>query len=376
MAQYTEFPKPKGEYTVGRCQMDFSYTSENGSNRELTALFFYPADSDEGKERAVYAFPEYDQLRNEMLAAIGSPSEAASDPGFKPQCYEGLAMSKKKEKYPVLFYNHGAGNMPQTGTLWCEEMASVGYVVVSVGHPDGGFQKFLDGHVTSVSQDFIEGIKGFSEEVIMFYIPNPRMLVERLPHDEAVEISRTVTAAPKSDAFSRFALYQSEDTRYVADCVEKIEEGIIASQFKGRLDLKKGFGIFGHSFGGTIAAMTCRDDERFVCGINYDSNMLGCLDSDLKKPFMQLVTPLAHNTNAFLLDSNTGESYCIVISSISHFEFCDALFTSVDPMNVRVRDPLETRDLILVYTTVFFSRYLLGISEDISSISFDGVEMV
>ena len=117
MAQYTEFPKPKGEYTVGRCQMDFSYTSENGSNRELTALFFYPADSDEGKERAVYAFPEYDQLRNEMLAAIGSPAEAASDPGFKPQCYEGLAMSKKKEKYPVLFYNHGAGNMPDAASV-------------------------------------------------------------------------------------------------------------------------------------------------------------------------------------------------------------------------------------------------------------------
>ena len=351
MAQYTEFPKPEGKYTVGRCQMDFSYTSENGSCRELTALFFYPADSNEGKEKAVYAFPEYDQLRNEMLA--GSLPPEAHD-----QCVTPNMIS-----------------MPQMGTLWCEEMASLGYVVVSVGHPDGGFQKFLDGHVTSVSQDFIEGLKGFSEEVIMFYIPNPRMLTERLPHDEAVEISRTVTAAPKSDAFSRFALYQSEDTRYVADCVEKMEQGIIASQFRGRLGLKKGLGIFGHSFGGTIAAMTCRDDERFVCGINYDGNMLGCLDSDLKKPFMQLVTPLAHNTNAFLLDSNSGENYCFVISSISHFEFCDALFTSVDPMNIRVRDPLETRDIILTYTAAFFSRYLLGTSEDLSSILFDGVEM-
>lgn len=374
--QFAEFPKPKGEYAVGRRQMDFRYTAKDGSVRNLTALFFYPADSNAGKERAYYLFPEYGPMRNEMLAAIGSPQEVYPDLDFRPQCYEDLPLSDKQEKYPVLFYNHGAGNVPQMGTLWCEEMASLGYIVISVGHPDGGFQRFLDGHVTGVTQEFIEGIKGYSEEVIMYYLPNPRMLVEKLPHDEATEISRTVTAAPKGDAFSRFALYQSEDTRYVADMVEEMEIGNIQSVFEGRLELGKGFGIFGHSFGGTVAAMTCRDDARFMCGINYDGNMLGCLDSDLGKPFMQLVTPLAHNTNAFMLDSNTGINYFVVISMISHFEFCDALFTNRDPANVSLRDPMDTRNMILAYTCSFFSRYLLGKQDDPALISFDGAEMI
>ena len=67
-----EFPKPVGSYTVGRTQMDFKYKASDNSERELTALFFYPSDSSEGKPTAEYAFPEFHSLRDELLVRLGA----------------------------------------------------------------------------------------------------------------------------------------------------------------------------------------------------------------------------------------------------------------------------------------------------------------
>ncbi|WP_426252009.1 hypothetical protein [Paenibacillus pabuli] len=39
-----------------------------------------------------------------------------------------MALSEKEDQYPVLFYSHGAGAYPQQGTLYCQDLASSGFV--------------------------------------------------------------------------------------------------------------------------------------------------------------------------------------------------------------------------------------------------------
>jgi predicted dienelactone hydrolase len=376
MKTYGEFPAPIGEYKVGRTQMDFRYIASDNSEREVTAYFFYPADSAEGRPASIYAFPELHALRDELMAKIGSPSEKIFDDGFSAGCYDGPPLSEKEKDFPVLIYNHGAGTFPQQGTLFCRDLASAGYIAVSIGHPGSGIQKLTNGRIVAFTEEFMDDLAEYGKEAATLIMTMPQIIAEKQDREKAIEISRSLTAAPEATKFAKYAELQSEDVRYIADCLYKMNTGDIPSIFTGRLRLEIGLGVFGHSFGGTTAAITCRDDERFVCGVNFDGNMLGCLDSDLGKPFMHLCTPLAWNTNAFLLESNSGENYFAVIEGVHHYEFSDCLFTGEKETRIGSRNPMEVRDIIITYTKAFFDKYLLADETDTGSLAFDGVELI
>ncbi|SFF04156.1 Platelet-activating factor acetylhydrolase, isoform II [Paenibacillus algorifonticola] len=373
---HEEFPKPVGSYTVGRTQMDFKYKASDNSERELTALFFYPSDSSEGKPTAEYAFPEFHSLRDELLVRLGATAggEQLFDSNFKTWSYDDLALSEKKKQYPVLFFVHGAGAYPQQGTLFSQDLASSGYIVVSIGHAESGVYKLKDGRTVGMTEEFMDELTKYGMEAAA--LTPPEIVTEKLEEEEAIEIARKLTSAPEAVKFAKYAVLQSEDIRYVADSLYKMNIGDIESMFKGRLQLEIGMGVFGHSFGGTTAAIVSRDDDRFVGGVNLDGNMLGALDSDLKKPFMQLGTVLAYNTNAFLLESNSQETYFAIIDNVIHGDFSDSLFTIKDEASRGTRDAMEQRNIITSYTKAFFDRYMLKKETEIESLTFDGVEMI
>lgn len=219
-------------------------------------------------------------------------------------------------------------------------------------------------------------LTAYSMEVASLIMPQPQIMAEKLDEEEAIETSRRLTSAPEAVKFAQYAVLQSEDVRHVADRLYEMNSGDMDSIFEGRLQLEIGMGVFGHSFGGTTAAIVSRDDERFVGAVNLDGNMVGALDSDLKKPFMQLGTVLAYNTNAFLLESNSQDTYFGIVDGVVHSDFSDSLFTATAQAARGTRDALEQRDIITSYTKAFFDQYLLNKDTDLESLSFDGVEMI
>ncbi|WP_347398499.1 hypothetical protein [Paenibacillus amylolyticus] len=82
---------------MSRIQQMFKYTASDHSERELTALFFYPLDSSEGKPTAEYAFPEFHSLRDELLVRLGGTAggEQLFDSNFKTWSYDDLTLSEK-----------------------------------------------------------------------------------------------------------------------------------------------------------------------------------------------------------------------------------------------------------------------------------------
>lgn len=374
-ASSTEFPEPIGSYIVGRTQIDFKYTASNNLERELTALIFYPSDSNENKSTAEYAFPEFHTLRNELLAKLGAPTvDQLFDSNFKTWTYEDLALSKKEKQYPVLFFVHGAGAYPQQGTLFAQDLASSGYIVVSIGHAESGIYKLKDGRTMGMSEEFMLELTKYGMETAT--LTPPEAVTHKFKEEEALALSRSLTSAPEAVNFSKYALLQSEDVRYVADNLYKLNNGDIDSMFKERLKLDIGLGVFGHSFGGTTAAIVSRDDERFVGAVNLDGNMVGALDSDLKKPFLQVGTVLAYNTNAFLLETNSEDTYFAIVNDVIHGDFSDSMFTTTNQTSRGSRDAKEQRTIITSYTKGFFDRYLLHKEADIGGLTFNGVEMI
>lgn len=377
MALYNKFPEPVGSYIVGRTSKDFKYTASDTKEREMAAHIFYPADCSDGKPEAEYAFPELPSMRAELLAKLGNPADEQINISIKTCCYDGLALSGKEEQYPVLFYVHGGASYPQQGTVICQDLASLGYIVISIGHPGGGMFKLGDGRLVNLTGGFMEDILKYSAEAAALMIPRIAELTGgKLDKERAVEISRELTAAPEATRFAEYARLQSEDIGHVADYLHGLSESGGLSFLRGRLKLDIGMGVLGHSFGGTTSAITCRDDGRFACGVNFDGNYLGCLDCDIKTPFMQLGTAIMYNTNAFILDSCSEDFYMLIIDNTHHYDFGDHLFTVGNEAFKGARDVMETRKIITAYTAAFFDRHLLKKEAEIESLAFEGVEMI
>jgi hypothetical protein len=372
MKTYDAFPQPIGGYTVGRTQMDFDYTASDNSKRELTAFVYYPSDSSEGKKTSTYMFPEvYDMFHEQPLITVLKDVFSID---IKTQCYDDLALSKKEKRYPVLFYVCGGGGSPEWGTVLCTDLASMGYVVVSIGHQNSTMYKRKDGRLFNISRGFSDVIMAFSEDPGMVTLAGK---MEMRPDDEtAIEMCHNVLTLPILAKLTEYSELQAEDVRYVADYLYKLDSGELKSIFEGRLLLDMGMGIVGHSYGGPTTAIVCRDDDRFACGIGLDSGAFGLLDSDLKKPFLLLFSEPNYNMNALIGLNNSMETYYYSVDRAAHLDYCDIVFSSVNEQFRGDRDAMEMRNLVTDYTKTFFDHYILQKAGSVETLAYDGVDLV
>ncbi|MDR0122824.1 choline esterase [Bacillus pumilus] len=375
MKRYDTFPKPIGSYIAGRIQMDFEYTASDHSKRELTAFIYYPSDSSEGKTASTYMFPEvYEMLHEQPLVTEYLKEINFFSTDIKTHCYDDLALSGKEKRYPVVFYVCGGGGSPEWGTAICTDMASQGYVVVSIGHQDSTMYKRKDGKLVNVSKDFSDVIMTFSEDPEMMALASK---MKMRPDDEtAIEMCRNVLTFPTINKLTRYSEQQAEDVRYVADYLHKLDSGEWKSIFRNRLLLGIGMGIAGHSYGGPTAAIVCRDDDRFVCGVGLDSGAFGLLDSDLNKPFLLLFSEPNYYMNAIIGANNSMETYYFSVDGAAHLDYCDIVFTGVDEELRGTRDVLEMRNLVTDYTKTFFDHYILQKAVRVEILSYEGVDLI
>jgi len=372
MKTYDAFPEPIGSYIVGRTQMDFEYMASDHSKRELTAFVYYPSDSSEGKATSTYMFPEIYEMFNER--PLVTVLKDVFSINIRTRCYDDLALSGKEKRYPVLFYVCGGGGSPEWGTVLCSDLASKGYVVVSIGHLNSTMYKRKDGRLFNISKDFSDVIISFSEDSRMQELGGKMAM---RPDDEtAIEMCHNVLTLPILARLTEFSELQAKDVRYVADYLYKLDSGELNSIFKGRLQLDIGMGIVGHSYGGPTTAIVCRDDDRFVCGIGLDSGAFGLLDSDLKKPFLLLFSEPNYNMNAVIGSNNSMETYYFSVDRVAHLDYCDIVFTCVNEAVRGERDAMEMRNIVTDYTRNFFDHYILHKSSSVESLKYDGVDMI
>lgn len=375
MKRYDAFPEPIGGYTAGRTQMDFEYTASDHSKRELTAFVYYPSDSNEVKTPSTYMFPEvYEMLHDQPLVTEYMKEKDFFSIDIQTHCYDDLALSGKEERYPVLFYVCGGGGSPEWGTVICIDLASMGYVVVSIGHQNSTMYKRKDGRLFNVSKDFSDVIMAFSEDPDMMALAGQMTM---RPDDEtAIETCRNVLTLPILHPLTKYSELQAEDVKYAADYLYKLDSGELNSIFNGRLLLDAGMGIIGHSYGGPTTAIVCRDDDRFACGIGLDSGAFGLLDSDLKKTFLLLFSEPNYHMNAIIGANNSMETYYFSVNHAAHLDYCDIVFTGVNEELRGKRDAMEMRNLITDYTRTFFDHYILQKPVHVESLSYDGVDLI
>jgi dienelactone hydrolase len=236
-------PAPHGRYATGESTLRLVDDKRadpwvpNQPYRELMISVFYPAVHTAGK-------PYTTQYPAAAAAAIGAsldggnglPAGLVNWAATRTHSVRDAAMAPGR--FPVVLYSPGAGDPRDSNVTLVENLASQGYVVVTIDHTgEAPATEFPDGHV----------------------VGNGPLLAAfgQVGDDQA---AATVL-------LTKVMNVRLADTQLVLNRLSSLPHRLTAG-----MDLND-IGMFGHSAGGFEAAETMYNDPRVKAGVNLDGTM-------------------------------------------------------------------------------------------------------
>jgi dienelactone hydrolase len=234
-------PALSGPYAVGTVSARLVDSSRSDPwitsqpYRELMISVRYPA-------RAADAYPAAPQMLPGEAAGFAALNNFTDVPGdevdwaaTRTHAHEGAPIDRDRGPYPVVCYSPGVADPRSLGTTLCDDLASRGYVVVTLDHTyDATAVQFPGGRVEStvLPAEFAKAS------------PDPERIRALLRKTLAVRVA---------------------DTRFLLDELPSA----LPRDLRGTLDLDR-IGMFGHSAGGFTALQAMHDDPRIAAAADLD----------------------------------------------------------------------------------------------------------
>jgi pimeloyl-ACP methyl ester carboxylesterase len=358
------FARPGGYYPVGRLDAfwvdstrDEVLTPEPGDKRAVLLTVWYPADTSNAG-RVPY-HPQAGALGRDLMAQASMPGFLASTlTRAKVHATANPPFNSREGRSPVLLFSHGFGLYRTQNTFEFEELASWGYVVVSIEHP-------------------------YSAAGTVF--PDGR----RAPNTTSKAISSDTGANRLLDIWV-------DDARFVLTRLSKLPVRDATDTLVHRLRLDK-VGYFGHSFGGAAAAEAMLRDERILAGIDMDGIPHGeSWRKGIDRPFLVFrshppeldAIPEDQLRAMNVTRDSVGRIYQafgtrvdsllrfggneIQMDGMYHGTFADLARWS-PPLSKRVMfrytdDPVDAQRAVTSYTLAFFNKYLKELKDENNSV--------
>ncbi len=373
---HLRLPKPSGPYAVGTTNLHFidenraeTFTPDARDRRELFARVWYPAEVPVGKTPVAYC-----ENAREISRALTGPTR------LPPFLFDHLALAKTssyrdaeivegKERFPVVIFSHAYWGSVSQCTALMEELASQGYVAVSLGHSyETPYLIQTDGHTRAFdprNEEFclrgVERRRAFAVE---------QQLTQTRNLDELDALIREITRL-RPKAVESVHIW-AEDVSSMIDELEKLNLG--NGTFAQRLDLER-IAVLGHSCGGAAAGQACLDDERCKAGINIDGLQLGdILDEDLSRPFMFIhhdnLHALNKTPNLVFFEKAQAPAYLLTIEGTGHLSFSDVSFYGRGSV-FRLMSPVgeidgkRCHEIVCDYVLAFLDKHLRGRDNDL-----------
>ncbi|AGS67267.1 alpha/beta hydrolase family protein [Streptomyces collinus] len=339
-AQQLTMPAPTGKYSVGMVGLHLRDTSRTdpyvpGSKRELMVSLWYPATSTSGHYQAPW-MPSISGAH--FLASRGLSPQEVTLP--KTAGHVLAPVNTKIGKLPVLLYSTGLHSDRAMGTALAQDLASRGYLVVTVDH---------------------------THDANEVQFPGNRLELNRMPAGSHSSDTLKVRAA---------------DIKFVINALGKISSGgnpdvghaTLPSGLSQSVDTSR-IGMFGWSLGGAAVDTAMQLDHRIAAGANLDGQFFGTAPSkDLDRPFM-LFSSQNHNRNndsswRTLWSHLKGYKVDIKLHGAAHLSFSDnewlvpqwARWLGLSESQIQQQygtiDPDRAVQVQRVYLAAFFDQHL------------------
>jgi len=249
-------PEPTGPHAIGYQRL----VIEN-SKSWVDVQAFYPAKEALGSQPQ--AMPA--DLAEQMSKSLGVPAAAMFDERALPAYTDAPVIN---EKLPVLIFNHGHGMFATQNSHNILELASHGYVVLTLSHP-GHSLISKNGDLTVLKEAHIAS---YEEDEIQILLERQRLGNQQLRTSaNLVEWKKTMTSIQDeafADIVDQFSVWIANN-QLVLDALPQLASGEIHSALKHALDLDK-IGYFGHSFGGAVATHMNMNEAPVKASFNLD----------------------------------------------------------------------------------------------------------
>lgn len=309
----TILPTPTGAFPVGRTIYDWTdaarsnpYAPVAGTKQELAVWLWYPAALTPSDHAAEY-LPAYwrsalehhqgfvlSRLLSRDLSRVRSHSWSYAD------------VSPQEAMYPVVVLRAGGGALSSDYTSIAEDLASHGYVVVSIDAP------------------YRTVVTAFSDGRVL--TRNAQSDFDSMPYAVAEKSATQAMGVWVEDV--KFTLYR----------LGELNANDPSGRFKGKLDLQR-VGIVGHSLGGATAAQFCHDDGQCKAGVDIDGIPFGSVvQESLHQPFFFILSdhrkesgpeaPFVEGKMESIYNKLPVETrWQVMIDGANHFSFSDQMFT-------------------------------------------------
>lgn len=267
-------PVPRGPNPVGRTLMDWK---DNRRNRELMVFIWYPAPGSASGRHSEYIPGTWGQFESRNMNPI--PAKRLQE--IQVSAIEDAPVASGA--MPVLVMLPGMGRIPAHYTTLAEDLASYGYLVAGVT-PTGSSDvvAFSDGHVVWGTEEALVGMlddRPKAQELVLTWAGDTSFALDQLARDP------------------RFANH--------------IQTGKI--------------GIFGHSFGGNVAAHSLQLDARFARAAVLDSAFFGEPIRALDKPLLVFECDTTNERNwRAICGVDRASCSALRLPEARHMNFSDA----------------------------------------------------
>ncbi|TVY23900.1 putative 1-alkyl-2-acetylglycerophosphocholine esterase [Lachnellula hyalina] len=318
-------PTLTGSLPIGVVSYELNNTSMNPV-RDLMVSIYYPSSEE--------------LCKNTTLAPDFSPVFATwadgwfavpngSDATMVQRAYNSPPIDNSH--YPVLFFSPGYGNSRLLYNGAAQDIASNGYIVVSMDHPnDTDFTVYPDGRTASYVEDDTESLE--------FYAP--------------------------------FMLKRASDVIFILDHLEENAHKTIPG-LKTPFNTSK-VGVLGHSLGGATASQVMANDTRFIAGINMDGSVPPPAETyNLTSPFLMLASA-GHGIYegdpswTTFWESLAGWKHALRVNQTMHHHYSDNVFLLQElrpdgyPANEGFLNGTYMFELESAYVVNFFDLWFKG----------------
>lgn len=367
-----ELPEPTGPMPVGTTRWVLTDTfrretfASGDAPRQVPVVAWYPSAAPSLGQRAPYFREGLIEIRS-FATLLGQPAAAFDElSSVRTHATLDAVPAAAPAALPLLVFSHGYTGVASAHAALLEDLASHGFVVLSVNHSYESTGAALDGGREVSVLDGAGQMRPEIRDLLGEWKAEDATMAEvtrATGRDEQRRLLRAYlgTLRRTNVALERWVA----DTRLVLDRLETLDRRTPAGRLAARLATER-VGAFGHSMGGVTAAQFCADDRRCRAALNLDGipQYGPMIDRVFGKPFMMVYSARPGRVGASdaVYRQAASRYYRADVRDTRHLDFTDMVFWA--PLRQRkalgTLDPIRATAITRQLVREYFDQELRG----------------